>query len=428
VLVLGAGFAGLWAARALSRTPADVLLVDRNNYHTFQPLLYQVAAAELSPESIAHPVRSITRRLPNVRFAQVEVGTLDLAGHAVQTSNGAVGYDYLLLALGSSLRFFGVPGAAEHTHSLKSLEDSIRLRNHVLRRFEFAERNASAQSRQQALTFVIIGGGPTGVEYAGALMELIRGPLAKDYSGLALHEARVVLMEATDQLLPGLPESLRAYAAARLAEMGVEVRCAATVNRVTPQAVLLADGSFISAETVIWTAGVRGTATAEAWGLPLTPAGRIAVLPTLQLPGYPEVYAVGDLAAVDTGRGPLPLTAPVAIQEGQWAARNMIRQIAGRAPTPFRYRDRGAMATIGRNAAVATLKGWNFTGFLAWIVWLTVHLYHLVGFRNRLLVMINWAWDYVFFERGVRLILPSQATGRPPGDPMTSPVIPPACQ
>ncbi len=409
VAIVGAGFGGLWAARHLVQAPVEVLLIDRHNYHCFLPLLYQVAAAELEPEEIAYPVRSILWKLPNVQFILADVQRVDLARRILETDGPAIPYDFLILATGSVSHFFDVPGAEEHALPLKSLEEGVALRTRILCCFERAALDPDPERRRRMLTFAIVGGGPTGVEFAGALAELIRGPLAKDYPALDFREVRVVLLEAADGLLPGWPERLRAYAAARLRRMGVEVRLHASVSRITREAVHLKDGMSVPAETVVWTAGVRGDSLAQAWGLPTARAGRVAVEPTLQLPGHPEVSVIGDLAYVEERGQPLPMIAPVAIQQGTTAARNIERQIAGQDPLPFRYRDPGVMVVIGRNAGVVHVWGRSFTGFPAWVLWLSVHLAKLIGFRNRLFVLINWAWDYLFYERAVRLILPSEA-------------------
>jgi NADH dehydrogenase len=406
VVIVGAGFAGLWAARTLAGAPVQVLLVDRNNYHTFLPLLYQVAAAELEPEAIAYPVRSILRGLPNIDFVMAEVQELDLTGQRLRTSVGAIPYDFLILAIGSSTTFFGVPGARKHAFPLKAMADAIALRNHVLGCYEYATREASPERRRQTLTFTIVGGGPTGVEFAGALAELINGPLRKDYPHMNTVDGRVVLLEAQDALLPGLPKPLQEYARGRLARMGVEVRLQAAVEEITEDAVRIRDGETIATRTVVWTAGVQGEPQAARWGLPLARGARVAVLPTLQAPAHPQVYVVGDLAYLEQDGRVLPMVAPVATQQGRAAAENILRQLRGDHLLPFRYRDRGVMVTIGRNAAVAHVMGQNFTGFLAWTLWLGVHIFNLVGFRNRLLVMLNWAWDYFLYERAVRLILP----------------------
>lgn len=407
VVIVGAGFGGLWAARALARPPFRTLLIDRNNYHTFLPLLYQVAAAEVEPEEIVYPVRSILHSLANVDFLLAEVKRIDFRARVVETDSASVAYDYLILAAGSTTHFFGVTGAAEHAFALKTLDDAVRLRNHILCCFERSVRDPSRERRQQRLTFAIVGGGPTGVEFAGALAELLRGPLRRDYPGPDFRQARVVLLEAAETLLAGLPERLGRYALGRLRGMGVDVRLRATVSQVDIDSLRLADGQRLPTETVIWTAGVRGEPSAEGWGLGRDPAGRVAPLPSVQLADHPEVYVIGDLARVEEGGRPLPMIAPVAIQEGATAAENIRRQIAGAAPLAFHHRDRGMMATIGRNAAVASVAGLTFTGFPAWLVWLGVHLFKLIGFRNRLFVLTNWAWDYFLFERTVRLILPA---------------------
>ncbi len=378
VVIIGAGFAGLWAARTLARSDAEVLVLDRNNYHTFLPLLYQVAAAELEPEAIVYPVRSILRGQRRVRFLMNEMTAINLAARQVRTTDHVFPYDYLVLALGSTSHFFGVAGAAEHAFQLKALEQAIVLRNHILCRFERALCEPDAERRRRMLTFAIVGGGPTGVEFAGALAELIRRPLVRDYPSLDFREVRVLILEAASNLLPGWPERLRSYTVDRLRQMGVDVRLGAMVSKVTPQAVHLKDGTVIPTETVIWTAGVRGEHLAPSDALPTARNGQVKVLPTLQVPGHPEVYVIGDLAHIEQDGCPLPMVAPVAIQEAQWAARNIARQIGGQEPLPFRYRDAGTMATIGRNAAVARLSGQAFTGFPAWVLWLSVHLYNLI--------------------------------------------------
>ena len=411
VVIVGAGFGGLWAARALASSQADVLVLDRNNYHTFLPLLYQVAAAELEPEDIIYPIRSLLRRQKRVRFLMDDVTGIDLSGRQVQTAHHIFPYDYLILALGSAPHFFGVSGAAEKAFQLKTLDQAIALRNHILFRFERALCETDAQKRRQMLTFTIVGGGPTGVEFTGALAELIRGPLVKDYPQLDFkQEVSILLLEASERILSGLPDALQVYAQKRLRRQGVDVRLGAAVSQVTSQAVHLKDGTVIPTETVVWTAGVRGEALPHPAELAEARNGRLKVLPALQIPGHPEVYVVGDLAYVEENGRPLPMVAPVAIQEAKMAAQNIIRQMNGQEPLPFQYHDPGTMVTIGRNAAVVQLGGRSFTGFPAWMVWLSVHLYNLIGFRNRLLVLINWAWDYFFYERTQRLIVPA------PGD------------
>jgi len=407
VIILGAGFGGLHAARALAGTPVDVTLVDRNNYHTFFPLLYQVAAAEVEASEIAYPIRGILRKMPNVSFLLAKVEDLDLRNKTVKTSCRPIGYDYLIIAIGSVTRFFNVPGSREYSFRLKNLEEAIRLRNHIICCFEQAAQNADADSRRRMLTFTITGGGPTGVEYAGALSELISSSFSKDFPELDMREARVVLLEAQDGLLPGFPDPLRRYARRRLISMGVDVRLNSKVREVTDSEVLLADGNTIPTETVVWTAGVRGSPRALNWKLPVTSSGGVEVLPTLQIPGHPEVYVVGDLAHLETKGVPLPMVAPVAVQEGKTAAKNILNQVSKKPPLVFKYKDMGSMVTLGRNKALALVRGRAFSGFPAWILWLTVHLAYLIGFRNRLLVLTNWAWDYLFFEKAVRMMVPN---------------------
>ena len=419
VVVIGAGFGGLWAIRALDKAPVDVTLIDRNNYHTFLPLLYQVAAAELSPGDIAYPVRGVLRQSRNVRFVMAAVQTLDLEQRVVKTSGIDVPYDYLILALGSKSMFFGVPGAAEHAYRLKSLDQAANLRTRILDCFERAAHEPDQEVRRRLLTFAIIGGGAMGVEFAGALAELVHGPLKRDYAADDIQNVRILLLEGTDRLLPEFSPRQQRYCLQRLQRMGVEVRLRSLAARVEAEGIHLRDGQQIDAGTVVWTAGVRGQELAEVAGLPTNRRGQVPVEPTLQIPGHPEVYVVGDLAYLESDTGPLPMVAPVATQGGAAAGKNIARQVASQPTLPFRYKDRGRMATIGRNAAVAEVAGMGFTGLVAWLLWLVIHLFNLIGFRNRVIVLINWAWDYLLMERAVRLILscPTEETQRdtPPG-------------
>ena len=406
VVVVGAGFGGLSAARTLANRPVDVTLVDRNNYHTFFPLLYQVAAAELVPTDIAHPVRSIFRRARNVRVRMAEMVDLDLGAREVHTDGGTIAYDYLVLALGSEPSFFGVEGAAEHAFPLRWMDDAVPLRHHVLTRFE-AAATADRARRARLLTFVVVGGGPTGVEYAGALSELIFGPLLKDFPDVSPADVRIVLVEASDTLLGGMPTKLATYAAERLARRHVTVRLGTAVDAVQTTAVRVAGGESIPTETVVWTAGVRGDPRAAGWGLPVGRGGRVPVGDALHVEGRPEVYVIGDLAYREDAEGrPLPQVAQVAIQQGRCAARNILRLAAGEAPRAFSYKDPGMLAVIGRNAAVAHVFGFAFRGLVAWLLWLGIHISWLIGFRNRALVLLNWGWNYLFYRRAVRLILP----------------------
>jgi NADH dehydrogenase len=406
VLVVGAGFGGLWAARALAGAPVDVVVVDRNNYHTFLPLLYQVAAAELEPEDIIYPVRSILHRYSNIRFLMGDVTGIDPTQHKVRIGSQSIPYDYLILSIGSKANYFGVAGAEEHAYPLKTLDDAVLLRNHILCSFESASYEPDENLRQQMLTFTIVGGGPTGVEFAGALAELVRVPLRRDYPDLDFHQVHILLLEATDRLLTGVPERLHNYTLKHLTQMGVDVQLSSHVSQITSRAVVLKDGRIIPTETVVWTAGVGGLSLPQNWNFPTRRNGQVEVLPTLQVADHDDLYIVGDLAHVEQDGHPLQLIATVATQEGEWAARNVRRQITGAKPEPFEYHDPGMLAVTGRNAAVVRLGRYTFTGFPAWIIWLSVHLYRLIGFRNRLSVLINWAWDYLFYERVVRLITP----------------------
>ncbi len=408
VVIIGAGFGGLAAAKALAGASVEVLILDRNNYHTFLPLLYQVAAAEIDPSQIGYPVRTILRRYENVDFLMAEVQRVDLEAQMVRADVGDIPFDYLILATGSEARFFGIPGAADSSFTMKSMIDGVKLRNHILQKFEEASREPDPSRRAQMLTFVVIGGGPSGVEYAGALAELIGGPLAKDYPTFCTAEARVILLEAAPTVLGTMAANLSQYAVERLREMGVEVRLDSAVEEVTARQVTLAGGEVIATETAVWTAGVGGEGIAERSLLPTRSNNTVPVTKTLQLPDEANVYVVGDLAAFEENGGILPMVAQVAMQQGEAAARNILHQIVGEPLVPFSYHDKGSMAVIGRNAAVAELGEQAFTGFPAWLIWLVVHVAQLIGYRNRLLVLVNWAWNYLTFERLVRLILPRQ--------------------
>lgn len=404
VVIVGAGFAGLSAARGLANADVEVLLLNRDNYHTFSPLLHQVAGCQVEPENIVSPIRDLLRNLPNVQFATNDVKRIDLAGRLVEANDCLIHYDYLILACGSSSRFFGVPGAFENAYPLKSLEDSLNLRNRILTCFERAQEEADVARIQQLLTFTIVGGGATGVELAGELVELIYGSLVRDYPRLDLRRVRVLLLQRGERLLPEMPSHLSNYARQKLQKMGVEVRLNACVTQVTENAVYLEDSRVIPCETVVWTAGVQGNRFAKRWGLATVQNGQVKVLPTLQVVEYPEVYVVGDLATLATGQ--LPMVAPVAIQQGTIAAKNILRQIKGRNPQAMQYRHQGSMVIIGRNVGVANLGKVNLTGFSAWFLWLVIHLGCLPGHRNRLHVLINWIWSYISRERPVRLMLP----------------------
>ena len=404
VVVVGAGFGGLRAARALRRAPVQVVLLDRNNYHLFQPLLYQVATAGLEPEQIAKPVRAILRGQKNFDFRMVEVRGVDFAQRRLDTSAGPIAYDFLVLAPGGETNFFGLDRVAQHGFGLKDIPDAVAIRNHVLTCFEQAMLEPDPERRRAQLTFIVVGGGPTGVEMAGALSELIRLVLVKDYPRLNIKDVRVLLLEATDRLLAALPERLREAAGRTLWRKWIEVRFSATVADFDGERVRLKSGEVIPAHTVIWAVGVRAAPLSAALGVPAARQGRIPVEPTLQLPGHPEVYIIGDAAYREENGEPLPMVAPVAMQMAQTVARNIVSTLGGKPLATFRYRDQGTLATIGRNAAVAHVFGVNWRGFPAWVMWLVVHIIQLIGFRNKLFVLLNWAWDYFFYERAARLI------------------------
>jgi NADH dehydrogenase len=404
VVIVGAGFGGLRAAHALRKAPVDVILIDRHNYHLFQPLLYQVATAGLEPEQIAKPVRAILRGQANLDFRMTEVTGLDLERRRVATGDGAIPYDYLILAVGGETNYFGLDSVVRHGFGLKDIPEAIRIRNHVLHAFERAVLEPDPERRRAELTFVVVGGGPTGVEMAGALSELIRLVLVKDYPRLNVKDVRVLLVEATDRLLGPMPPRLREAAAETLWRKHVEVRFGATVAEYDGARVLLKSGEVIPARTLIWAAGVQAVPLTARLGLPTGRQGRIPVSATLQVADHPDIYVIGDAAYLEAEGQPLPMMAPVAIQMAETAAGNIRRRVAGEPPVPFRYRDPGSLATIGRNAAVAYIHGIGFTGFPAWVVWLVVHIIQLIGFRNKLFVLLNWAWDYFFYERAARLI------------------------
>jgi NADH dehydrogenase len=404
VVVVCAGFGGLRAARALRKAPVNVLLVDRHNYHLFQPLLYQVATAGLEPEEIAKPVRAVLRGQRNFDFRLAPVTGVDFAARELATDDGPIGYDYLILATGAAANFFGLKGVEQCGLTLKDIPDAVRIRNNVLSCFEEAMFEPDAEQRRALLTFVVVGGGPTGVEMAGALSELIRLVLVKDYRRLDLKDVRILLLEAGNRLLAGFPERLSEAAASTLWKKHVEVRHGALVTGFDGRAATLKSGEVVPARTLIWAAGVQAAPLAKALGVPTAHLGRVKVEPTLQLAGHPEVFVIGDAAYLEAQGPSLPMMAPVAIQMGETVARSIRRLLAGDQAVPFVYKDPGSLATIGRNAAVARIHGVSFTGFPAWVVWLVVHIIQLIGFRNRLFVLTNWAWDYFFYDRAVRLI------------------------
>jgi NADH dehydrogenase len=410
VVIIGAGFAGLSCAKELAGAPAQVTLIDQHNFHTFQPLLYQVATAGLNAADVAYSVRGIFHRQDNVDFRQARVTGVDWDAKQLELDGGqqpALPFDRLVVAAGASAAFFGIDGAAEHSFPLYTLTDSIALRNHLLACFEAADADPSLIA-DGVLTFVVVGGGPTGVEVAGALAELFAMVLRKDFRHLDVSKARILLVEMADHLLTPFKPGSRRHARDTLEARGVDVRTGATVQRVTATRVVLASGEEIPCHTLVWAAGVRANPLADTLGVETTRAGRIVVGPDLRIVGHPDAFAVGDVAAIGTGDNDeiLPMLAQVAIQSGRHAAREMVRSWRGAPSKRFRYFDKGIMATIGRNAAVAELPGGvSLSGVLGWLAWLGLHLIYLVGFRNRLSVLINWGWNYLTWDRGPRLII-----------------------
>jgi len=403
VVIVGAGFGGLMAARRLAREPVTVVLVDRKNHHTFQPLLYQVATAGLSPAEIAAPIRWILRRRP-IEVLLGEVEDVDLDERLVVMDGLSLPYDYLVLAAGASHAYFGHDTWASMAPGLKTIEDALEIRRRILLAFELAERQAMAGAPPRALSFVIVGAGPTGVELAGTLAEIARQVLAQEFRAIDPAQTRVLLLEGGSRVLPSYPESLSRSAEAQLRRLGVEVRTSAKVTEVEPGVVWLGP-ERIDASVVLWAAGVQASSLGAKLGVPLDHAGRVLVEPDLSIPGHPEVFAIGDLAAVEGADGGwLPGVAPVAMQEGRAVARTIASAGRGRPRRPFRYHDKGSLATIGRSAGVAVAGKLRLSGFLAWLAWLCIHVFFLIGFRNRLLVLIQWAWSYVTFERAARLI------------------------
>lgn len=402
VVVLGAGFAGLSAVRQLARHhDLRITLIDRNNYHLFQPLLYQVAIAGLEAPQIAWPVRAILRRYPNVRFLMGNVQSVDPVDKRVWVDGRAMSYDYLIVSAGSSTHDYGIEGVREHAIPLKSLGDAMRIRDRILSAVEESVRTVEAERRQALLTFVVVGGGPTGVELAGALAELKRHVLVRDYPEIAPEEIRILLIEAGERLLGAMSPDSSEYTRRTLQEMGVQVMTGEAVSAVTATGVFLRSNLFLPTYTVIWTAGVKGVALE---GLPAGRQGRVATTPQLYLEEYPDIYVVGDLNGLVVDGKPLPQVAPLAKQQGSWAARNLLRRLQGKPELPFRYRDKGTLVTIGRNRAVGEVKGWRFRGRLAWLTWLAVHIYYLTGLRNQLMVLLNWVYSYFTYDFAVRVI------------------------
>jgi NADH dehydrogenase len=400
VVIVGGGFAGLYAARALRNAPVRITLVDRHNYHLFQPLLYQVATAALNPSDIAAPIRSILRRQANVSVLLGEAASIDANRKVVSLADGAeLAYDYLILATGATHSYFSHPEWEQNAPGLKSIDDALEIRRRVLIAFEAAEREEDEAARNALLTFVIVGAGPTGAELAGALSEIARQTMLRDFRRINPSSARIILIEGKERVLPTYPPSLSRKAQRQLEHLGVEVVTNAVVTSLNDREVCIGEKT-IPTRTVLWAAGVKASGLAKSLGVPLDRAGRVLVNPDLTIPGHADVFVAGDLAAV----GDVPGVAPAAIQEGNHTAMNVERAVTGKPLRPFHYFDKGSLATIGRAAAVADIRGLKLSGFIAWIAWLTIHIFFLIGFRNRFLVITQWAWAYVTYQRGARLI------------------------
>jgi len=405
ILIIGAGFGGMQVALGLAKSPVRITLIDRQNYHLFQPLLYQVAIAGLLPTQIAYPLRTIFRKQKNLTFQMGEVTEINLAAKYVKMDGSAIAYDYLVVAAGGETNFYGNTSVEQNAFQLKNIQSAVGLRNHLLETFEEANREADAAKRKALLTYVVVGGGPTGVETAGALAELITHIMTRDYPHMDLNEVRVLLLEAGKSVMASYPPELQHATNKLLANKRVEILANTKLLDYNGQRLTLGDGSHIEANTLIWTAGVKAAGIADKLGVEQAGSGRVRVADTLQVPKHPEVFVIGDAAYLVNGNGqPLPMLSTVAIQQGKVTAQNLRHLIRGEKLVDFHYKDPGLLATIGRNAAVARIWGLSFSGLIAWLIWVFLHIYRLIGFRNRLLVLINWAWEYFFYENQVRLI------------------------
>ncbi len=408
ILIVGAGFGGLQAARRLARYPVQITVVDQRNYHTFQPLLYQVATAGISPGEIAAPVRQILRSDHNIEVLLGEVIGFDLEKRIAKLADLEIPYDYLIVAAGASHAYFGHDEWEPMAPGLKTIEDALEIRRRVLLAFELAERHAASGEGQIQLNFVVVGGGPTGVELAGTLAEIARHALANEFRSIDPKHSRILLVEGGPRVLPAYAEDLSRSAEKQLQRLGVEVKTSALVTGVEPSAVLIGN-TRLPAAVILWAAGVAASPLGKSLGVPIDRAGRVLVNPDLSIPGHREVFVIGDLAALKDKDGKLlPGVAPVAMQQGADTARNIGRDLQGKPRQDFHYVDKGSLATIGRAAAVAQMGKLHISGFIAWLAWLFVHVFFLIGFRNRLLVMIQWAWSYFTYERGARLITGNQ--------------------
>jgi NADH dehydrogenase len=414
VVVVGAGFGGLEAAKLLVDEPVRLTVIDRTNHHLFQPLLYQIATAALSPADIAAPIRGVLGRCKNTEVILAEVKSVNVEARTVNIGDRDIAYDYLILATGARHSYFGHDEWEKLAPGLKSLEDAIEIRRRLLLAFEYAEKITDEAAKKAAMTFVIIGGGPTGVEMAGAIAEIARYTLDKDFKHIDPSSARVVLVEGDQRVVSGFPEDLSAKALEQLKELGVEVHTGIHATNLTEEGLQVGD-EFIPCRVKIWAAGNTASFVGKTTGAPVDRVGRVIVNEDLTIPGHPEVQVIGDLANfTPEGGKPLPGVSPVAMQQGRHAARNICAMMDDRKPERFRYWDKGSMATIGRHRAVADLRFVHVSGLLAWLAWLFVHIIFLVGFRNRVAVLIQWAWAYFTFNKGARLITRNfQAENRP---------------
>ena len=404
VVVVGAGFGGLTAVRELRRAPVRVTVIDRRNHHLFQPLLYQVATAALSPGDLAYPIRSILRRQANAEVLLADAVSVDMGRLEIVLADGRVAYDFLILATGARHAYFGHDDWEKRAPGLKNLEDALEIRRKILLAFEKAEREPDAEKRKALLTFILVGGGPTGAELAGAIGEISRQVLSSDFRAIDPREARILLLEAGPRILSAFPPQLSAKAAAALEKLGVEIRTGAAVTAIG-DGFVEAGAERFRAETILWTAGVAASPLGRSLGVALDKAGRVLVEPDLTIPGHPKVFVIGDLAALhDTAGKTLPGVAQVAIQQGRHAARNIEAALRGEKLRAFRYRDPGNLAVLGRAAAIADLPRIRLSGFPAWLAWCFVHILYLIGFRNRFIVLFEWAWAYLTWQRGARLI------------------------
>ena len=414
VVIIGAGFAGLYAARRLRNAPVKVTVVDRTNHHLFQPLLYQVATAALAPSDITAPIRWLLRKHRNAEVILGEVTNIDVGNRTVTVSDRAqpLAYDYLIVATGSHHTYFGHPDWEPMAPGLKSLDDALEMRGRFLNAFERAEWSTDPEERLAHMTFVVVGGGPTGVELAGVMPAIARDALRSNFRHIDTAETRVILVEGGERLLPTFPENLSARARQDLEDIGVEVRLHSFVNEITERGARIGN-EWIEARTVFWAAGNEASHLGRALGVPLDRAGRVIVEADLSIPGHPEVFVAGDLAAFTHGPKRVPGVCPAAMQQGVHAAEMIARTLRRQMRKPFRYRNKGDLATIGRNRAVADFGHFTVTGSIAWLLWLFVHILYLAGFRNRLSVLLQWAYAYITYERGVRLITRADLSARP---------------